>query len=148
MNKLLIYGIAILAAFLSTVASAGTDTKPNCIHQKKYADSEIRIGYCHAVRFGDTLYISGTAMDGAMPDAIRATYLNLKQTLADNGLTFDNVVRERVYTTDLNTFIRYKNIRRQFYSKDMLPASTWVQVQRLYEPSLVVEVELEARYPK
>ena len=52
-----------------------------------------------------------------------------------------------VYTTDLDAFEKSKDIRKRFYG-DSLPAATWVQVQRLFLPSLVVEVELIAEYPK
>ena len=56
-------------------------------------------------------------------------------------------MKENVYATDLDAFIHNKAIRKEFYG-DTFPAATWVQVQRLYVPSLVVEVELIAVYPK
>jgi len=52
-----------------------------------------------------------------------------------------------VFATDLDAFIRNKEIRKEFYGAS-LPAATWVQVQRLYLPSFVVEVEVTAEYPK
>ena len=82
-----------------------------------------------------------------MPAAVRSVYDRLKQTLEANGLTFRDVVKENVYTTDLDAFKASKEIRKTFYA-DSLPAATWVQVQRLYLPSLVLEVELTAEYPK
>jgi len=39
------------------------------------------------------------------------------------------------------------DIRKEFY-REPFPAATWVQIQRLYLPSLVVEIELTAEYPK
>jgi len=76
-----------------------------------------------------------------------SVYGRLKQTLEANGLTFADVVKENVYATDLDGFIQHKDIRKEFYGKT-LPAATWVQVQRLYVPSLVVEIELTAMYKK
>jgi enamine deaminase RidA (YjgF/YER057c/UK114 family) len=94
------------------------------------------------------LYISGSAAKGDMASAISKVYKNLQQTLEATGLTFANVVKENVYATDLGDFIQNKNLRKQFYANTPLPAATWVQVQRLYSPGVILEVELIAEYPK
>lgn len=83
-----------------------------------------------------------------MGAAIRKVYGRLQRTLEANGLTFANVVKENVYTTDLDAFIQNKEVRKEFYANTPLPAATWVQVQRLYTPATVLEVELVAEYPK
>lgn len=82
-----------------------------------------------------------------MRSAIRSAYARLQKTLEATGLTFANVVKESVLVTDLDAFIQHKDIRKEFYGKSF-PAATWVQVQRLYLPSFVVEVELTAVYPQ
>lgn len=82
-----------------------------------------------------------------MGAAVRKVYTGLQKTLEANGLTFANVVKENVYTTDLDAFIQNKEVRKQFYTNTP-PAATWVQVQRLYTPATVLEVELVAEYPK
>jgi 2-iminobutanoate/2-iminopropanoate deaminase len=51
-----------------------------------------------------------------------------------NGLSFANVVKENVFSTDLDAFMQNKEIRKDFYGS-VLPTATWVQVQRLYLPS-------------
>ena len=117
----------------------------SCFHRDAAAEAEV--GYCHALHVGHDLYISGTVGTGPMPDAVRSTYSRLRDILAANGLTYADVVKETVYAVDLDAFIKSKDIRKQFYG-DTFPAATWVQVQRLYEPSFVVEVELQARYPE
>jgi enamine deaminase RidA (YjgF/YER057c/UK114 family) len=126
-------------------ASVGPQTQRSCFHRN--APDETDIGYCQAVRVGNTLYISGTAGRGEMGSAVRSVYDHLKATLQANGLSFADVVKENVYATDLDAFINNKAIRKEFYG-NAFPAATWVQVQRLYVPSLVVEVELIAVYPK
>jgi 2-iminobutanoate/2-iminopropanoate deaminase len=83
-----------------------------------------------------------------MTAAIQAVYEHLRRTLEANGLTFADVVKENVYTTDLDAFIQNKALRQRFYANTPLPAATWIQVQRLYTPALVLEVELVAEYPK
>ena len=55
--------------------------------------------------------------------------------------------RVKVGTTDLDAFIRYKDLRKEYYGDD-LPAATWVQVARLYQPAFVVEVQVTAVYPR
>ena len=103
--------------------------------------------YCEAVRVDRTLYIAGTAGQGEMPSAIRSVYDRLQETLRANGLSFANVVKENVFATDLDAFIHNKELRKTYYGATV-PAATWVQVQRLYVPSLVLEVELTAVYSK
>ena len=60
----------------------------------------------------------------------------------------EDVVKENVYATNLDAFIEHKALRKEFYAGTPLPAATWVQVQRLYVPSLVLEVEIVAEYPE
>jgi 2-iminobutanoate/2-iminopropanoate deaminase len=60
-------------------------------------------------------------------------------------LSFADVVKENVYATDLDAFISTREIRKEYYGST-LPAATWVQVQRLYRPSFVVETELTAEH--
>ena len=116
-----------------------------CFHLSEAAETDI--GYCQAVRSGDRLYISGIAGKGEMPEAVQSVYTRLQKTLEANGLGFQDVVKENVYTLDLDRFEASKAVRKTFYG-DSLPAATWVQVQRLYSPALVLEVELIAEYPR
>jgi enamine deaminase RidA (YjgF/YER057c/UK114 family) len=127
-----------------TAAATGADLKKTCYHRD--APSETDIGYCEAVRIGNTLVVSGSVGKGEMSVAMHMAYDALKSTLAANGLDFRHVVKETVYTPDLDGFIKNKQVRRNYYAND-LPAATWVQVQRLYRPEFVVEVELTAAFP-
>jgi enamine deaminase RidA (YjgF/YER057c/UK114 family) len=143
MPKLL--ALAMVGSLLAGCASVGPQASTECFHAN--APIEQDIGFCHAVRSGDTLYISGTVGQGDMPAAVRQAYDGLQKTLKARGLSFQNVVKETVFTTDLDAFIQHKEIRKGYYGP-ALPAATWVQVSRLYLPSFVVEVELTAQYPK
>ena len=134
---------------LSALALAGciaTPHKaPSCFHLAEAV--EVSIGYCQAIRTDNRLYISGIAGQGDMATAVRSVYERLRKTLEQNGLSFNNVVKENVYTTDLDAFKASGELRKSYYATT-LPAATWVQVQRLFVPSLVVEIELVAEYPK
>lgn len=101
------------------------------------------IGYVHALRVGNTLYISGSVGSGAMPKALEDAFETLRVSLAHYKLSFANVVKETIYTTDIEALKAAKEVRKKFYGNDF-PTATWVQVSRLYEPDHVVEVELIA----
>jgi enamine deaminase RidA (YjgF/YER057c/UK114 family) len=143
--------LGVFLAFCSALLTGCAGVAPRspirtCFHDDLAFESEV--GYCQAVRVGRTFYVSGNAARGDMSAAIRKVYTDLQKTLEANGLTFANVVKENVYATDLGAFILNKDTRKQFYANTPLPAATWVQVQRLYTPSNVLEVELIAEYPR
>ena len=141
----LLVPFAALASGCATTAVPNTSTPASeCFHRNAAVETDI--GYCEAVRVGNTLYVSGSVGNGEMPLAIRRAYTTLQKTLEARGLTFRNVVKETVFATDLDAFIQNKDVRKQFYG-DNTPAATWVQVSRLYQPAYVVEVELTAVFP-
>jgi 2-iminobutanoate/2-iminopropanoate deaminase len=137
--KKLLWAIALLSLSLCVGAQGKT-----CYNLDPAFEKEM--GYCQAVRAGNTLYISGTAASGEMPVAIAKVYADLKATLAAHGLTFADVVKENVYATDLEAFIKHHQIRKAMYTGGY-PAATWLQVPRLFTSALVVEVELVAVFP-
>jgi 2-iminobutanoate/2-iminopropanoate deaminase len=136
---------SLITVLATGCASGGPPIEKQCFHLNEAAEKDI--GYCQAIRVGNNLYISGTAGQGDMGLAIRSVYDRLQKTLEANGLSFADVVKENVYATDLDAFIQNKELRKNFYGQEF-PVATWVQVQRLYGPSLVVEVELTAVYRK
>lgn len=139
----------LVAASLSAAESPTTDSvPPPALKTDKLmlGDWENEIGYRQAVRVGNVLYVSGSVGAGDMPKAIRSAYGTLRKTLAHFGLTFQNVVKENLYTTNLDSLEANLPVRREFYGKDF-PAATWVQVQRLYDTTDVIEVEVIAVFP-
>ena len=137
----------LLSASLLLIGCASIGSPPQrvCFHRNESMEKDI--GFCQAVRSGNTLHISGVAGDGSMDSAVRSVYERLRKILEANRLSFANVVKENVFATDLDAFIQNREIRKEFYGPT-LPAASWVQVQRLYLPSFVVEIELTAEYPK
>ncbi len=145
------WSACVILAVTSVALLGCTTTPPKpdtraCFHDDQAF--EVEVGYCQAVRTGHTLYISGHVGNGEMTVAIQSVYEHLRKTLEANGLTFANVVKENVYTTNLDAFVQNKALRQKFYAETPLPAATWIQVQRLYTPDLVLEVELVAEYPQ
>ena len=140
--------LAMLTAGALLAGCATSASKPlarECFHADEAGEKDI--GYCQALRVGNTVYVSGITGRGPMPDAVKSVYERLKKALAAHGLTFADVVKENVYAVDLDAFIAARAIRRPYYG-DTIPAATWVQVQRLYVPAFVLEVELVAEIPQ
>ena len=105
------------------------------------------IGYAEVVRAGDYVYISGNVGWGSMPDAVKTAYDSLGKLLKVQGLSFKDVVKENIYTTDLDALKANEAVRNTYYD-GTFPAATWVQVNRLFDPSFVIEVELVAYAPR
>lgn len=103
-------------------------------------------GYCQVLKVDNVLYISGAVTTEISPKGIQAVYNNLKASLASFGATFQHVVKENLYTTDIETMKKYNDVRKKFYNNDF-PAATWIQVQRLYMSDAKLEVELIAHLP-
>ena len=137
--------LLVLVALANGCATTVPSVAPTCQHQNEAVEQSI--GFCQAIRVGDVLYVSGVTGTAPMESAVPRVYEQLRRILEANGLTFADVVKETVYAVDLDAFIKVSGARKTFYGS-WLPAGTWVQVQRLYLPSFVVEVELIAHYRK
>jgi enamine deaminase RidA (YjgF/YER057c/UK114 family) len=95
---------------------------------------------------GNVLYISGTVAREVTPEGITRVYANLQRTLAHYGLDFRHVVKETLYTTDIEAMKLHNAARKVFYKGDF-PAATWVQISRLFMADAKLEVELIAHFP-
>lgn len=116
-------------------------------HWNNDTKQDTAIGYAQVLKIGNVLYISGAVTTEITPQGITTVYNDLKASLASYGATFENVVKENLYTTDIEAVKKYNSARKKFYNGDF-PAATWVQVQRLYMQSAKLEVELIAHLPK
>jgi enamine deaminase RidA (YjgF/YER057c/UK114 family) len=142
----------ILAAFLpfSSIRAGTPPPASEIVKDKFHLDQagEDQVGYAQAIRVGSIIYISGSVGDG--PDLrtqLRRAYESIEKSLAKYGATFQNVVKENIFTTDLEEMIKQKDVRSEFYQGDW-PAASWVGVQRLYVPALLVQVEVIAELPR
>lgn len=140
----MIRSLAALIAVFALVAGLQAQALPK--EKFNLGPWEDDIGYAQAVRIGNTLYVSGSVGAGPMPHAIDGAYGTIKKTLAHYGLNFGHIVKENVFTTDLDALKTAKEIRKKFYGTDF-PAATWVQVARLFQPEYVIEVEVVAVFP-
>jgi 2-iminobutanoate/2-iminopropanoate deaminase len=113
-------------------------------------------GYSQAVLVDKTLYISGSVAadengrlvaSGDMAGQMHAAYANIRRTLAAHGAGFGEVVKETIYTTNMDALLKASDLRFEYYDKERLPTTSWVQVQRLVDPGFLVEIEVVAELP-
>lgn len=113
-------------------------------------------GYSHAVRIGDDIKISGAvSMDdagnptavGDLQQQMKNCYADLEKVLKHYGCTFDDVVVENVFTTDMAAFLEHSAYRAEIYS-ERFPTGTWLEVKGLALPGFLIEIELEAHKPR
>jgi len=110
------------------------------------------VGYSRAVRVGPFVYVAGTtAWDetGAIvgigdPYAQTAQVLrNLERALASAGASMRDVVRTRTFVTDISYWEAVGRAHGEVF-REMRPAATMVEVARLLDPRMLVEMEVDA----
>lgn len=109
-------------------------------------------GYSHAVKIGDDIKISGAvSMDdegnptavGDLEQQMKNAYSDLGKVLEHYGYTFDDVIVENVFTTDMAKFLEVAGYRNSIYTQQF-PTGTWLEVKGLALPEFMIEIELEA----
>jgi 2-iminobutanoate/2-iminopropanoate deaminase len=108
-------------------------------------------GYSHAVKIGNSIKISGAvSMDdegnptaaGDIEQQMKNCYSDLERILNHFGCTFDDVVKEDVFTTNMPLFLEYSGYRTEIY-KNHFPTGSWLGVKELALPEFLIEIELE-----
>ncbi len=113
---------------------------------------ESRVGYSRAVRIGDRVIVSGTtATDDAGEvvgddDPYTQTIValsNIEDALEEAGATFEDVVRTRVYVTDIGRWEEVGRAHGEHFA-EVRPATSMLEVRALIDPAMLVEIEAEA----
>ncbi|MFE4950182.1 RidA family protein [Leifsonia sp. NPDC056665] len=104
------------------------------------------LGYSRAVRVGNLIFIAGTTSGGVgntAADQAREIFARIRTALNQAGADYENVVRTRVYLTDIADFDAVGAVHGEIFG-DIRPVTAVVQVSALAAPELTVEIEADA----
>ena len=108
------------------------------------SDFESAVGYSRAVRFGPHVAVAGTTGSGAnVADQTRNALRRIEIALHQAGATLADVVRTRVYVTDISRWREVGEVHAEIFG-EVRPTATMVEVSALIAPELLVEIEADA----
>lgn len=122
-------------------------------HFNLWTETQHALGYTQGIKVGPTVYISGTAaldkqFQVVSPDDLgaqmRYIYERIGESLRDCGVDFGNVVRENMYVTSIEALLPHMGYRKSMYGDGPFPTSTTLEVQKLFAPGLMIEIDVTA----
>ena len=146
----------LLFSGCSNETKTTADVRPRVADTAEYfllrPEVEKTFGYSHAVRIGNDIKVSGAvSMDGRgdptalgnIEQQMKNCYSDLEKILHHYGYTFDDVIVENVFTTNMAEFLKVSSYRNFVYKKSF-PTGTWLEVKGLALPGLMIEIDMEA----
>ena len=113
---------------------------------------ESQVGYCRALRAGDQIFVTGcapVAIDGGVhapgdpyAQTVRCIEI-IREALEGLGAGLANVTRTRMFVTDIDCWREVGRAHGEFFGTHP-PTTTMVEVRRLIEPEMMIEIEADA----
>lgn len=117
------------------------------IERKTYATLPAAVGpYSHAVKNGNTLYLSGFTAFGteaqgqSLEKQANAILAQIKTVAVDEGTDMSSLLKVTIFITDFSQAGELRKVLSQHY-EGHFPASSLVEVSRLFSPELNIEIE-------
>lgn len=123
--------------------------------RRKYSSGvkwESIVGYSRAVRVGDRIYVTGTTatddnsevvgIDDGYAQTVQAIK-NIERALTELDAGLEHVVRTRMFVTDISRWEEYGRAHGEFF-REIMPATTMVEVSKLIDPRMLIEIEADA----
>jgi enamine deaminase RidA (YjgF/YER057c/UK114 family) len=110
------------------------------------------VGYSRAVKVGNRIYVTGTTALGSDGEIVgvddayeqsKQCLRNIESALQRLGAGLEHVVRTRMFVTDISRWEEYGRAHGEFF-RDIMPATTMVEVSRLIDPRMLIEIEADA----
>jgi enamine deaminase RidA (YjgF/YER057c/UK114 family) len=110
------------------------------------------VGYSRAVRVGNQVLVTGTTATDERGDVIGAgdahaqtvqVIRNIDRALRALGASLADVVRTRMFVTDISRWEEYGRAHGEFF-REIRPCATMVEVSRLIDPRMLIEMEVDA----
>lgn len=102
------------------------------------------LGYSRAVKVGPYVHVAGTTGPGSTAaEQTRAALETIKKALASAGAGMEQVVRTRLFVTDISQWEAIGKVHGEYFGS-VRPAMAMVQVAKLIDPALLVEIEADA----
>lgn len=110
------------------------------------------VGYSRAVKVGNRIYVTGTTALGVDGEVVgigdaykqaRQCLTNIESALQHLGAGLEHVVRTRMFVTDISRWEEYGRAHGEFL-KEVMPATTMVEVKALIDPRMMIEIEADA----